>query len=278
MRDSPIIGPYALTFAGQQYQRDLSQVRKCPDDLTSEVHADGKIIGSALWALRGQLGRETTDSIVLGALQQFSKQTNLEAAAKLLLNEAKTIDPGVGATTQQVLQDHGLLGCVRAKALVDWTAAGSADKVPYTIESKSAFGGGALPDGVPGYVQFYVEPPKGKTAVKITFSATTQGGFGGFGGGGGAAQLGVAVRKGKPALVGLIGDGSITADAKTVPPWTNKKNDTQTLTLAGNCLQAGSKTYVMFLSKEDAQSAITDMAVEYLDTDGGAAGVVTCTK
>lgn len=279
-RNSPIIGAYALTFAGDWLVRDLTQARKCPDDLTTEVHADGKIIGSAMWELRAALGQELADSIILKALQQFSQQTNMDAAAKLIVAEAKKVDAATGTTTQTVLKNHGMIGCVRAKEWTAFSAESSPDKIGYSVTSPDALGGGgasAFPSGLPGYVQFWIEPPAaGKVAV-LGVSAQAQGGMG-FGGGGGDVMLSFAVKKGKPVQVNMLSGGPPISDASVSPKLASKGPYSQQFALTGNCLAAGSKTYVMMLNNSKNEAKIETMDVQWLDAVPAGMTAIDCVK
>ena len=178
MSDLPVIGSYALTFAGEQALRDLTKVRRCPDDLTSEVHVDGKIIGSAAWAIRVAIGAAQADRIILRALQSFSQTTTLDQAGKLILAEAESEGVELAAKIEPILMKHGILGCVRAKEFKDFNAYTSEDQVPYMVEGQGSLGM-KLPEGVPGYVQFYIDLPPKIAGIALSWRAQSQGGWGG---------------------------------------------------------------------------------------------------
>jgi hypothetical protein len=277
-RNSPIIGPYALSFAGDWLVRDLTLARKCPDDLTTEVHADGKIIGSAMWELRGVLGQEVADGIILKALEQFSQQTNMDAAAKLILAEAKKVDADTGNATQTVLKNHGMLGCVRAREWASFAVDSSSDKVGYTLTSPSALGGNSastFPTGLPGYVQFWLEAPAaGKVAV-LSVSASSQGG--GMGGGG-KAGVNFAIRKGKAVQLNMLSGGAPLSDGTASPKVTNKGTYSQQFALVGTCFTAGSKTYVMMLNNSQSDAQVETMDVQWLDAVPTGMTSVDCVK
>ncbi len=275
LRNSPTIGSYALGFAGEHLKRDLSLPRKCPDDLTTEIHADGKIIGSGLWTLRNQLGADVADGIVLKALQGFTMQTNVDAAAKLIIAEAKKVSEDVGAKTKEALTDHGWLGCVRAKKLVDFEVGKSADKVPYAIESKDQTGPNLkVPDGVPGYVQFWIDVPLSAKAVQIRWKAEAAGGFGGFGGGS-PPDVSLGLNKSKPAQINLFDGGSALVTAKVAGA--NGGSGTQVATLTGSCLNPGGKLYVMLLNK-GGKASVTELSSKVLPDGAGQPGLTDCSK
>lgn len=273
LRQSPIIGPYALTFAGEQAKRDLSQPRKCPDDLTTEMHADGKIVGSAMWQLREALGADTADGVILTALQQFSMQTNLGVAGKLIQIEAKKVSADLGATTKKVLDDHGILSCTRAKPFKDFTADETYDKVPYSVQGKdSGMGAGQFPDGVAGFLQFYFDVPADAKALQIHWKSQ---GAGGFGGGGGTPDISWALRKGKPVELDLMKTAGVVGDAKV--NGASEGKSWRVVTLTGACLNPGGKLYAMMLNKGGTGS-VSAMTSKWLPSGDGQANVVDCSN
>ncbi len=260
MSDLPVIGSYALTFAGDQALRDLTKPRYCPDDLTTEVHADGKIIGSAMWAIRSALGPGQADAIILRALQSFTQTTNLDQAGKLILAEAESEGVELAAKIEPILVKHGIIGCVRAKEYKDFNAFTSEDQVPYSVEGQGSLGM-KLPDGVPGYVQFWVDLPPKTAGIALRWRATTQGGWGG----GAPAKLHVAVRRDKPVDFLLFAGGIVEADLKVQPAADPKSSTDQKLTLGGACLpKVGGRVYLMFLNTSDPAVQITHMFVDQL--------------
>lgn len=275
-RNAPVIGAYALTaFPGQNLDRDMSQFKKCPDDLYTEVHADGKIIGSTLWELRQALTQPVADGIVLRALQSFSQQTNMELAGKLIVAEAKKVSEEARDKADEILKKHGFLGCTRAKEWVNFQASQSEEGLPYSVESKDSLqggGGGAFPDGLPGFLQFYVNVPTNAAVVKLRWRVQASGGFGGgFGGGGQQPKLGLAVKRDE--VVFLKGSGSPDADDKGEPA---QASGWQEVALTGKCLQTtNGKVYAMFLNKGPA-AAIANMTVEFPTDASGITTVLDC--
>jgi hypothetical protein len=278
-RNSPVIGAYALTaFPGQNLDRDVSKFKKCPDDLITEVHADGKIIGSTLWALRQELTQPVADGIVLKALQSFTQQTNMEMAGKFIIAEAKEVSEEAMTKTKAVLEKHGFVGCIRAKEWTNFYAQSSEEGLPYAFESKQSLqggGGASFPDGLPGFVQFYVNVPNGAKAVRLSWQVQAGGGGGGFGGGGGGqAKLGVAVQRDKAVSLNLFGGGTITAEAKAEPAVASGGN--QQVTLAGKCLETTKgRVYVMLLNK-GSSAQVPTMEIEVLNDTSTAKTLITC--
>ncbi len=274
-RDSPIIGPYALTFQGDFYVRDLSQARKFPDDLTSEAHADGKIIGSTLWEIRGALGQQQADQIILNALQSFTASTNLAGAGKLIATEAKKVDATTGKTVSDILKAHGILSNERAKAWAKFSMQTSVEQVPISIAgSDQVPSGSGLADGVPGYFQFTVSGiPAGTQGVTLAWR--TQAGQAAMSGGG-APDVQLAVQKDALVMVGMnqtIANAIVQgkADASFGKNW-------QSVTLSGACLPASTgKLYVMLLNK-GTSGEVSDTDIQFVTDASKSTNVVTCAK
>jgi len=274
-RNNPIIGAYALTFAGDSYVRDLSQSRKCPDDLTSEVHADGKIIGSCMWEIRNALGQQQADQIILNALESFTSSTDLPGAGKLILAEAKKVDAATGATVNNILKAHGIINSQRAKAWAKFSMATSAEQVPVSIAGTDQVpAGSGLNDGVPGYFQFFVKNiPAGTTGVTLAWRAQ-QGQT--MSSPGGMPDVQLAIKK--DALV-MVGVDQTAADA-LVPGVKNAAfgSGWQSATLAGACLPAsGGALYVMLLNK-GLSGDVTDMDIQFVTDTSKSVNVVNCGK
>ena len=226
MLDDSRLGIYAL---GVQF-RNLSSPRRCPENLTTQIHADGKIIGTALWEARAQLGVDAVDTIVFGAVMSATASTGLEQFGELLIAEATELLSEEDAETfEEVMVDFGVVGCDRART---WSTVSLAqtDGVPHAVEGTQSLNA-SLPNGVPGYHGWKINVPEGKVAE---ISWVLQAG-GGFFGGGEITPLALAVRSGQPVTVS--GQGSLFADELVDAPALD--GDTQTLQLGGNCVPPG---------------------------------------
>jgi len=271
MMDQPIIGTYALTVMGQQLQRDISKKRRCPDDLTTEVHADGKIIASAAWAIRQALGAPQTDTIILNALQSFTESTTLDKAGKLILAEATALDTAAGAKVQKILDAHGILGCQRTKPFVNWNIEQAAEQVPYSVQGISPQAAAQMPKGLPGYVQFYIDVPPNSGGIELQWIAEIQTQFGPN-----AVPLGLAVRLAKPVLFLYLGGGDIYSDGLFDAPQ-SPQDKSQKLTLTGKCVPPqGGRVYMMFLNKAQETAGITQMSWKSLAPGAKASNPVDC--
>jgi hypothetical protein len=95
----PTVGAYALNDlaasdfcgvtaeedAGENYARDLTADRRCPDDLVAEVHIDSEVFSSALWQIREALGEYEADNIIMYAVVQLVQtlQSTPESLAQM---------------------------------------------------------------------------------------------------------------------------------------------------------------------------------------------------
>ncbi len=64
--NNPKLGEYVVAKMGKDCLRNLENALHYPEDIQGEVHADGKIWGAALWALRTALTAPVSDKIIQG--------------------------------------------------------------------------------------------------------------------------------------------------------------------------------------------------------------------
>jgi len=271
------IGTYGLVTAGPHQIRNLAEPRVCPDDLTSEVHADGKIIGSAMWALRVELGQKVTDGIILRALESFAMTTNLDQAANLIIDEALLVSEEVGATTEAVLDAHGLRDCQRALPWQAYDIMTDEDHTPFVVGGTSSMPTASFPHGAPAYIQLYVDVPANAAAVSLSWQAeVSQGGLAGgvVGGGDEAPPFKVAIRTGEPVTFEWLAGGAVKADAilaskPTVDGWRG-------VTLTGNCITAGTRLYTSLLNPGLYSANVLQMDVNVVTSLGGSTVAESC--
>lgn len=261
-----VIGRYGLGELDATAVRDLSVPRRCPADLADEVHADGRIIGSATWAIRDAIGAEAADRIIFRALEQFGPSTTMPLAGELILAEAAGEGAEIEATVRGILRDFGVIECERAQRLTNWRAT----LLPRVVEGTASAGVAGLRAFVPGFAQHYVDVPAGTAAVRLSWTVVGGGGLGGLGavfGGGGPAQLGVAVRRGAPVGI-AVEDGAavLTRDAEIDPPATRDDQVyRQSVVLGPECLGDAARLYLMFLNRQENPANILAMKAEPLD-------------
>jgi hypothetical protein len=270
LMDDAVVGRYGLAAFGPLQVRDLAIKRACPAHLTTAIHDDGKIIGSAMWSIRMQIGKATTDKLAMRVIAQANQATGFDQFGALLRAEADMESAQVGATVAAVLAEHGLSGCDRAREWVDWRAT----SVPITAPGPQDLGNNMFASGAPGYMQLFLEaPPEGKVPVLTwDMQAAQQGGFGG----GGSARLQLAIRKAQPVSMDLgFNRATIVQDARANPAVTTQQGvQRQSVTLAPDCFSPGQRTYVMFVNA-GAGASVVRTSIQYVDA-ATAMGAQSC--
>ncbi len=257
LADESVIGNYALnaveglTVCGVplsvsgNLQRDLTADRRCPDDLTAEVHADGEIFASALWAIREALGPAVADRVILDAVIGFTQATDFAAAAEATIIEAEDqLDNATADKVRQVFIDRGLLGCERVVP-----AAKLGARLALQFAGGGALGPGPLGDDTPGFVQVGVDVPEGAQEVLLTLQVQGDAVIDGLVKPGGAVKLG--------------GDNGSDAVARLAFDAPSK--NTRVLRLSGPCI-AG-RWSVLVLSRGD-DFAVVGATVTAVDAPG----------
>lgn len=247
LADDPLMGAYALSHVSsvfssappQDLSRDLSVMKRCPEDLTTEFHADGEIVGSAMWAVRSALGAELTDGIILKAIQTFSNSTTIDTASEAIIAEAAKLAPPRDAEVEQILRNHGMLGCDRVMPYKAFFATG-AGSLPQEIPGTTTTGLLQFFKWVPGYVQWRFPQPAGKAGFTVTMQLVAGNGFGG----GSLPTLSLLVKRGGDAIQYAYDGSTTTTDAEAEIPLIKGKTDQQgltpyTATIFGDCVTEG---------------------------------------
>jgi hypothetical protein len=225
---------FQLGGGGGNQSRDLANFRSCPDDLTAEVHADGEIFGSALWAVRQAIGDVKADQVILDALGGFTNTTDFNLAASFTVATAKKqLSAGDAAKVETAFTDRGLIGCQRIVPIANVGSQG----IPISMLASNAMNPNPFGDYVPGYTQFGVEIPEG--AQQLTLNIKT--------GGGGGATLAAAFKPGAKAVTYIYSftGKPATHDAAIVLPLTAAAAGNYKVTLAGPCLKPGPLTFAL---------------------------------
>ena len=90
--------------------RRLDGTKVYPADAQGEVHADGEIWSSALWAIRGSLGDTAGSRVIINAQFRFAAGTSFAAAAQATVDTARAMyGPAAATSVRQAFQAHGLL-------------------------------------------------------------------------------------------------------------------------------------------------------------------------
>lgn len=269
--DGSEIGVYGIGALAPGQVRDVDEPRRCPDDLVDEIHAQGRIVGSTMWAVRKALGAEVADRIVFDALQQFTLSTTHDGAAELMLEVAAEL--GVEAEVRAIFEDFGFGGCRRTTEWQSWSGATSRDRLPRVVEGKGSGGLAGFRDGVPAYQQFWVDVPEGTAGVELSW--TIGGGGGAIGGLGGSPRpIELAARYREPIEFSYLGGVQMRHDYVVDPPLENGR---QVATLTGDCLVVGGgQLHTIFINPNDNAMNVLSMRVELLDDVEGATNVFDC--
>jgi hypothetical protein len=113
----PRLGEYVgATFSpASGVIRDLDNTARCPDALAGESHADGEIVGGALWEIRAGLAanqRGLLDRAVATAIDALGADSNFASFQATLVAEIEVVLGGAAAErARAVLEARGLDDC-----------------------------------------------------------------------------------------------------------------------------------------------------------------------
>ena len=277
LADHPVVGFFGIGSIDAAGVRDLSEPRRCPEDVHGEVHVDGRVIGSLTWAIREALGAQLADAIVYGALEQFTTRTNLHTAAEILIAEAAA--RGAEDVVAAIVDEHGALDCARIKPFA-FEVGDAPEQRPRIVEGRGTVGVVGFDDWAPGNEQYDVEVPELATGVELTWRAIADGPIPGIPGNL-EAELDVAVRRDTPLELSYVGTDSgaveISAEAiLTAPGEREERVFVHRLTLTGDCLPAaGGHLYAMFLNRSFSAARVTSLRSRILDPFEAPTGMTT---
>ncbi len=84
--------------------------RHYPEDLTGRIHRDGQIWSRALWDIRGELGHEMADTLILEAQFDFAADTSMPDAAEVTVAAAQELyGQGVANKVRAAFEERGIL-------------------------------------------------------------------------------------------------------------------------------------------------------------------------
>jgi len=226
----PTVGAYALNDLaasdfcgvtaeegeGENYARDLTADRRCPDDLVAQVHIDSEVFSSALWQIREQFGKYEADNIIMYAVVQLVQTSDFNSAAETTIQAALEIyGEGAHDRVKAIFDARNLVACDRTVPIEKVGLRG----VALRHEGTRVFDPNPFPGWVPGYLQYKVEVPANTRKVTLTLDARS--------GAGGTAALemeAVFKRGGEPILYTMgLGAGGGRHDGNLAIPVVDRK-------------------------------------------------------
>lgn len=108
----PTVGEWdATSYSSAQvpFLRRVNTGKRYPDDVRNQVHSDGEIWSSCLWALNGSLGRTTADRIIFNANFLFPRDATFADAAAAVLEADRQLNGGANANrVVAAFAEHGI--------------------------------------------------------------------------------------------------------------------------------------------------------------------------
>jgi hypothetical protein len=152
----PCLGEWDATGYGRSCLRRADDLRRYPEDLEGDPHADGTIWSGILWAVREAAGPAAADGLALASLARSGPRTGLEEAAALLAEAADT--RGLGLLVRGILEERGLLPRSGDLALAPGEIFALAPAFPIPVGDSLAWG---LEVGGGGVLALRSLPPEG---------------------------------------------------------------------------------------------------------------------
>jgi len=101
----------AYSSANPPALRRVDGTKHYPEDIVGEVHDDGEIWSSALWAIRTAIGRQGADPIIVASHFLLTPSAVFSDGAQAILSANETIRGGADATAiQTAFADRGISG------------------------------------------------------------------------------------------------------------------------------------------------------------------------
>lgn len=168
----PLVAEYAFPSGGRSLENDF----RCPRDLTGQEHADGQLIGAALWELWLELGDESVP-LVIDALAVLEEDASFEDLTAVLLD---LVDASAGADVADLIEmaweDRGVLDCARVAAFEDFGAGGVHEDlgVARLLSIRSPRMGDVYSPAPPPPVQWSVQMPDDADTATLSFEFLTE--------------------------------------------------------------------------------------------------------
>lgn len=202
----PLVAEYAFPTGGRSLDNDF----RCPRDLTGEIHADGQLIGAALWDAYGELG-DPLVPVVLDGLAMIEIDTSFEEFAAILetlTHEALGAD--AAASLVDAFSARGMIACPRVVDFDAFAAGGVHEDLglPRLLQVRSPRMGRVYAPTPPPPLQWRIEMPEEADTATLRFSFET------------AYQIeqnvALGVKHGAPIEFGYAVDGiDVSVDADT---------------------------------------------------------------
>ena len=234
--DDAELGEASLAFLGGV--RDLNDTTKsCPGDMLGEVHADGEIIGSFAWSVRGLVGKDLGDRLLWRAIdalspgadfQEFAEAYAVAADAEVTAGNLTAADR---AQIDALLDERGLSTCGRVIAIDETPGSGTAFGLE-TIGAGFGVSCETLKDfgiTLPSLFHYSAAPSAGDVGIRFALTDEVLGN--------GDLDYSLYVRKDEPVSFQISGqgipevdefdyeavendsDGEIVIDASSDPPF-----------------------------------------------------------
>jgi hypothetical protein len=165
--DDPLVAEYAFPSGGRGLDNDFL----CPRDLTGESHADGQIIGGALWEAYAQYG-DAFIPVVLDALAMLDDDASFEDLAIVVASlTAASLGADASDEVNGIFEARGVLDCLRVVPFEDQGAGGVHEDlgVPRLLRIRSPRMGNVYQPAPPPPIQWRIAMPEDSDTATITF-------------------------------------------------------------------------------------------------------------
>lgn len=159
----------AYSAACPPFLRRLDTPRHYPEDVTGQLHADGAILGAALWALRNELGAGSVDRIVLESLFFLTPDADIASAARTIAETALLLaGTPAGDTARDTFARFGFTAGTAAPVLPVLSARGSPN--PFRTDTRIRYAVSA-----PGRVRITIHDVTGRLVRRLEERTQTGG-------------------------------------------------------------------------------------------------------
>ncbi|MEW5854425.1 MAG: hypothetical protein AB2A00_36960 [Myxococcota bacterium] len=174
---NPVTGEYAAVgLSGETGIRNAGERWTCPESTTGEVHDDSRAWSSALWALREALtsGNEaqvrTFEKAVYSAMATLPANASFGQASVATSAALNTAFPGNQAAIDQILNDRGVMDCIRVRPLIEKVDGVFEDRTIEVLQFAGKAEAG-LTNFAPGHMQFRLDLPARTRSFTLRFNA-----------------------------------------------------------------------------------------------------------